>query len=230
MDTFTIVHHLGLGDQMVMNGLVRHLSEKGKVIIIVKESNRETVEFMYRDINIVKIEYVKTTDPIETWSKVDRNTKVIALATYGMETNIWEYLSHIFNWTHIPYLQAKVNPMYMYTKFRVDREHTKEDELYKKLVKGKYIFVHDQGSSNKTCINLITELDIIRPSMDIKNIFDYLKIIENAEEVHCINSSFGVMIELTGIAKGKRYLHTRVAYSNYSVATVESVFTEWIFT
>ena len=225
----TILHHLGLGDQLVMNGLVRHLIEGGKqVTIIAKRMNKPTVEFMYRDTDKVTIKYVDTTSPREMW-QIAGSSEKLALATYGMDDNNWNVLSQNFNWTHVPYLQAKVNPMYMYTKFKVDRDLEREDKLYRKLIDGDYIFVHDAGSNNDNGVTLDTDLPIIRPDMSVDNIFDYLKIIENAKEVHCINSSFAVMVELVGVAKGKRFFHTGIAHTYYKPDIVKTVFTDWTF-
>jgi hypothetical protein len=225
----TILHHLGLGDQLVMNGLVRHLIEGDKqVTIIAKRMNKPTVEFMYRDTDKVTVKYVDTTSPREMWQIAGSGDK-LALATYGMDDNTWNMLSQNFNWTHVPYLQAKVNPMYMYTKFKVVRDLEREDKLYRKLVDGDYIFVHDAGSNNDNGVTLDTNLPIIRPDMSVDNIFDYLKIIENAKEVHCINSSFAVMVELVGVAKDKRFFHTGVAHTYYKPDIVKTVFTDWTF-
>tara|TARA_R110002153_G_scaffold193634_6_gene347048 strand:+ start:2740 stop:2979 length:240 start_codon:yes stop_codon:yes gene_type:complete len=47
--------------------------------------------------------------------------------------------------------------------------------------------------------------------------------------VHCINSSFAVMIELTGVAKGKRFFHTGIAHTYYKPDIVKTVFTDWTF-
>lgn len=225
----TILHHLGLGDQLVMNGLVRHLNECGNhVTIIAKRLNKPTVEFMYRDTDKVTVKYVDTTSAREMWQAAGDGEK-LALATYGMDDNTWNMLSQNFNWTHVPYLQAKVNPMYMYTKFRVERDREREDELYNRLINGEYIFVHDAGSENNKGVSLNTDLPIIKPDMSVDNIFDYLKIIENAKEVHCINSSFAVMVELVGVAKNKRFFHTSVAHTYYKPEIVKTVFTEWTF-
>ena len=45
-----IVHHLGLGDQLMLNGMARYLSKKvNTVYIVVKNCHKDTVEFMYKD-------------------------------------------------------------------------------------------------------------------------------------------------------------------------------------
>ena len=46
----TILHHLGLGDQIMLNGMVRHFAETEHVYLTCKNCHEETVRFMYRDI------------------------------------------------------------------------------------------------------------------------------------------------------------------------------------
>jgi len=48
----TILHHLGLGDQIMLNGMVRHFAETDTVRIFVKRCHEESVRFMYRDMPI----------------------------------------------------------------------------------------------------------------------------------------------------------------------------------
>ena len=45
-----IYHHLGLGDHIICNGMVRHYKEiYGKVTVFCKPHNYENVKYMYRD-------------------------------------------------------------------------------------------------------------------------------------------------------------------------------------
>ena len=59
----TIVHHLGLGDQIMLNGMVRHFAEKEHVYIYCKNCHEDSVKFMYRDIcDKVTLILVETTN------------------------------------------------------------------------------------------------------------------------------------------------------------------------
>jgi hypothetical protein len=56
---------------------------------------------------------------------------IIALATYGIDDNGWAFMtqgpgSAMSNWAHGVYIQAGVNPRYMYSKFKVVRDKSKE--------------------------------------------------------------------------------------------------------
>ena len=52
MDKFLIYHHLGLGDHIICNGLVREIcnNSKNSFLLPAKKQNFQTVEFMFRDL------------------------------------------------------------------------------------------------------------------------------------------------------------------------------------
>ena len=101
------------------------------------------------------------------------------------------------------YEQFNLPYNYSFNKFKITRDEEKEESLLKHLkntyeVKGPYQVVHNQSSygkvdlqSNKNLpkIYIETETDLY------KNIFLYLKVIENAEEIHCLDSSFLHLVE-----------------------------------
>lgn len=233
-----IVHHLGLGDQLMLCGMVRYLLQKQKVEIIACVNHKDTLEFMYKDcLDRLKINYVNTPDPREVWGAC-QGKKVLPLATYSMSDDKWKSFTMsdtpVTNWALSVYVQAKVNPHYMRSKFKVIRDHEAEDRVYNKYYKGEpYIFVHDSGSVKTPPLNIKSDLQIIRPSFDETNVFDYLKLIENAEEVHCINSSFVWLVELTKVRDNKKgnFYHYNVTHTYYNYHYNVTVFSDdlWEF-
>ena len=238
----TILHHLGLGDQIMLNGMVRHFAETDNVAIVVKRCHEESVRFMYRDIaDKVELILVDNTNPREIWSKV--KGEVVALATYGIDDNGWKFMvegpgSVMSNWAHGVYIQAGVNPKYMYSKFKVVRDKSKEFTLDKE----NYIFVHDDHKRDRF-INVNTDKFVYRPHAKVAderkeffhcerpNIFEYLSVIENADEVHCMNSSYNWMIELMKIGDPKKnFFHLDVAHKQYGPRTVKTVFSDEVWT
>lgn len=250
-----ILHHLGLGDQIMLNGMVRHFLEKyNNVYIVVKNCHMETVQFMYRDTDRVKYIIVTDTNPRTIWnmvSKIDDCDK-IPLATYGISDQGWSFFTQtdngnsFTNWAHGVYIQAGLNPLYMYSKFRVDRDSKREDILFEKSQlkeDDKYIFIHDDHHRGRFNTKHRVDLKIFRPgsspiddrqeffSCDNPNIFDYLKIIENATEVHCMNSSYNWMIDLMKIGNPqKNFFHTYIAHPYYVPRTVKTVFDDKVWT
>lgn len=252
-----ILHHLGLGDQIMLNGMVRHFLEEHNVKLLCKYTHKSSVEFMYKDVpkNKLSFEFVETTDSATIWNIAKKhnekeNYKVLALATYGVSDDAWRFFTNLngtdfTNWAHGVYIQAGINPMYMYTKFKVDRDPLREQDLFDKyeLANKRYIFIHDDKDRNQLNTRHRTDLEIFRPhsqlidskgvffKCDDSNIFDFIKILESAEEVHCMNSSYNWMIELMKINdKSKNYFHTWLAHPYIPVRSVKTVFTQEMWT
>jgi len=90
-----------------------------------------------------------------------------------------------------------------FEKFKITRDEAKEENLYQHLkgiynINSPYQIVHNQSSYGK--VNLRTNEKLptifIEKETDLyKNIFLYIKIIENAKEIHCLDSSFLHLVE-----------------------------------
>ena len=91
---------MGIGDAIMLNGMVRHFAETGKVVIVAKSCHEILMRFMYRDLgNQVDYIFVETTNPQTVWTKVmeKRNEygdcQIIPLSTYGMDDKTWADLT-----------------------------------------------------------------------------------------------------------------------------------------
>jgi hypothetical protein len=100
------------------------------------------------------------------------------------------------------YSQAGVELAERWRPLDLDRNLDKELELYNLLVpkNSPYIFLHeDRTRGFNIDLELLPEgVAIVRPDTTLASkftIFDYLTIIENASEIHCIESSFCALIE-----------------------------------
>ncbi len=231
----TIVHHLGLGDHIMLCGLARTLEEQGnRVYVVVLEHQAQSIRYMYRDTTI-KVLVSPNKTPQGIMSVVVG--RVLPLATYSIPDSAWAQLTFegsIGTWAHVPYLQAGVNPHFMRKKFMCRRDRRREHDLYESLhLPKKYIFVHRDPAHTKP-IEVKTDLTIVYPdttSADY-NIFDWLKVIECAEEVHCANSGpFPWMIELMELGTNeKNFFHLLAAHQEYSVKCVKNTFSSDIWT
>jgi hypothetical protein len=238
MSSITILHHLGLGDQIMLNGMVRHFAEHENVNIFVKQNHEKSVKFMYKDIrdrvNIIPLDNI---NHLNIRSKIPPNSRVLQLATYGMDDNMWKMYTSATNWAHGVYLQAKVNPYYMYSKFKIIRDTSSEIQLNK----SDYIFIHDDHERNLH-ININSDKFIYRPYSKIVdkenmffesnnyNIFDYVSLIENATEVHCIDSSYAWLVEMMKLGnKSKNFLHISIKGS-YRDDIVKTVYNDQLWT
>jgi hypothetical protein len=155
-----------------------------------------------------------------------------------MDDVSWSKYTKATNWAHGVYLQAKVNPLYMYTKFKVVQDNSIQITPPLK----DYIFVHDDHERNRV-INVNTDMFVYKPHSKLidknneffqcenSNIFSYIWIIENAKEVHCMNSSYNWLIELMKLGNSKtNFFHLNVAHLYYTPDIVKSVFSDHVWT
>lgn len=224
----TILGHLGLGDQIVLNGLIRHFAEtEDCVIIFSKKSHVPSVEFMYKDIadklRIISLEGNPTTDDMLKHAE----GKILPLGVHSIDHNTFSNIiigpySKYMNWVCLLYIQAGLHPNTMYKKFKVVRDKSRELKPPDKP----YIFIHDDAQRGRD-IKVETDKEIYRPAVskvnpdgsfqfDNFNIFDYLTIIENASERHMMNSSYNWLIEIMGIGdKNTNFFHLNVGAHDY---------------
>jgi hypothetical protein len=243
MNPLVIIHHIGLGDHLMLNGMVRHLCVQRKVAVIVLLNHKESVEFMYRDnqnIEVFAFEDVQKNLRSILFNFQNRGYCILPLATYAIEDNVLKALAHGNNpystWAHAPYFQAKVNPEYMRTKFYVFRDRERERNLMKKLnLVGKdYIFVHNEPDRHAPNV-VESKYEVFNPNTKETpfNVFDYLGVLENAKEIHCINSAWAWVVELFRIgSKETNFMNSSLSNSHsfQPVSTVKMVFTDSIWT
>ena len=73
-----------------------------------------------------------------------------------------------------------------------------------------YIFIHEDARFKLDRSKLPSDIRIISPEDTLTPcICDYAKLIENAKEVHCIESSFTFMIDLMGLNKFVAHRYAR---------------------
>jgi len=202
-NSLCIHHHLGLGDHFDCNGMVRYIMEKNsfyKVYVFSKSNYFNMIKYMYRDddkIEVVKIDkdkneiaqveaFLKDTEP-EFFLKVgfDKYPPPHELA---QNKNCWEYF---YEQVKIPY---NVRTDYFY----VERDLEEETRLLGKLNPdgGSFLFMHDDPSRGYTMNRDVFSSGVsVIENDNSENIFHFIKILEEAEEIHCMESSFKSLID-----------------------------------
>jgi len=180
-----IDHHLGMGDTIVHNGLVRKISEENpddEVYVLSKFQYFENVKFMYRDNK--KIVVISNSDTNFNDLKFD-----IKISTYLSEFNYDCYFDDAF------YMTAKMNPEVKKEYFYLFRDENRENEVFEQLITSQgivdYTFLHEKkdGGIRIDRNRIETKLPIVCASEEY-SIFDLLKVIENAKSVNLISSAF----------------------------------------
>ena len=238
---------MGIGDAIMLNGMVRHFAETyDKVAVVCKEGQEEILKFMYRDMyKKVDILAVPSTNPQVVWHTVGNQgmtyvnsglkCDIKPLATYCLNDEEWTAKTQTegqSNWSKLVYEQAGLDHSIMREKFRVDRDRSRELVHDEK----EYVFVHDDPERNR-----VVPVEGFRPhakltdrkeefyESNVRNIFDYASIMENAREIHCMNSCYAWMVELMKLGKKEtNFFHINVANDS---KTAKQVFSEthWNF-
>lgn len=141
------------------------------------------------------------------------------------KSNPWHCTVNFYKQFGLPY-------NYRYEKTYWKRNLKNEKKLLKKLVgnKKKFIFVHDdiKRGLKINISNLEKKFLVVRN--DNKNlIFDYGLILENAKELHLIESSFRQLCETLNIKSKKLFLYKDDRF-DYSMSLYNKKKNEWVGT
>ena len=170
------------------------------------------IEYLYsqnRKIKLLPLNLKKNneTDLVNDYSK-KLNLEILKV---GFESRINQKLP--FYKSFYNQLGLRYNISYKY--FFCPSDSQKEDELYShltslfKIKRNDYILVHDEASNEKCELEIDSDKDVISLSSEydiFNNIFLYKKLVLNASEIHCINSSFAHLVDRS-ITNGKKFYH-----------------------
>lgn len=205
-----IYHHLGLGDHIICNGLVRKLIKHDEeYTMFVKPHNRKTVQFMYRDLQNLSFIEFDDWQVIDFFSKnnIPDNDKIIA-----------GFYSHpgSKNFEESFYLQHNLPISVKWDDFYVKRDSDKEKEIFEKfnVKENEYVFIHDDSSRSYIIDeNLIVNkhLKIVRPIQGLTdNVFDYCYLMEHSLESHFIDSSFRLIFDSLKLRNTNIFYHIKM--------------------
>jgi len=209
MKEIYIHHHMGLGDHITCNALVRNIAKNyDKVYLFYKSlpHHLPNLQYMYRDMGD-KISFIGGMDWHDEFVDFYKWTHPgINYVRIG-----FEYLNKsLLNFDQAFYEQADIPFQKKFDDFYILRDEEKENQLFNKLnpTKEPYIFVHqDLPRGIKLNLDYIKNknLKIIEPFSKYSKettannnddlLFYYMKVIENAEEVHVMESAFKCLID-----------------------------------
>jgi len=216
--TLFVHHHLGMGDHIICNGLIRSLIGNSSVFqsvaVFAKERNSKRVQRMFDDDpRIMVISIPSDVNEILYANAVVEQYKICDFIRcgFGMGQNL-ESMGMVSNFDEGFYACAGIPFDHRWTHFRLRRNRESEQEALKRLnpTGQPFVFVHDDPSRG-FILNPETpkELAVIKndPSIDM---FDMISLLENASEIHCMESSFRCLIEHIDTIVCPLYLHTSV--------------------
>jgi len=204
-DTLHIWHHLGMGDSIIANGIVRHYASKWKnIVLFYKDPYKKNVERMYVDLkNISFIDGGTKEDNLaKGWTLLNQTKPLLKIR---LEHNLTDgrTIDQYF------YDQAGIPLSYKWDKFHIERNQKREQEVYYDILGLKnnesYIFLHDYPGIETKYID--NNIKIIRPDNLEISLFDYLYVIEQAKEIHLMNSSFFCLADCIQLKHEKLFYH-----------------------
>lgn len=211
MNDLYIYHHLGLGDHIICNGLIRQIISKtnfDNYYVFTKKHNFLSVKSMFSDIIELNVISVENDETVTNFVK----GKKIYLLKIGFENlNLHDYKfdESFYKQVNIPFTER-------WNSFKINRDLDKEKELFSKyeIEENNYIFLHDDPSRgyviNRDFIQ-DKKLKVISPVIGYtENMIDYSYIMENAKELHFMDSSFRLLFDSLDDKNQLSYYHTYI--------------------
>lgn len=190
--------HHGMGDELICNGLVREYCKKYETVgIFCLKRNYPSVSFMYRDLANLRIHVVQTHSERYRFRLLNsfrfgqnRYDEIRAIDDYDQECGI-RFERQVYKFFDVP-LEKK------WDSFFVERDAELEQAtLAKTGVRAPFQFVHDDGRFPLDRTLISQTLPIIEPTKELtNNVFDCCGIIEQAAEIHVVDSSFINLVDL----------------------------------
>jgi hypothetical protein len=197
MSSILFDYHQGFGDHIICSGIVREYCRRYKYVgIFCLSRNYASVSFMYRDLMNLRVHQVESYAEKYRFRLLNsfrfgknHYDKVCVIGAYDQESGIL-FERQIYG-------IAGVDIERKWGNFLVRRDAEKEQELVKiTRLSPPYAFVHDDNRYPLGSARIASSLPLFRPDPKLtENMFDYCGIIERADEIHVIDSSFMFLID-----------------------------------
>lgn len=205
-----IHHHLGLGDHVICNGLVRYLSRTSEIKLFCKIENLANISVMYSDNKNIEIINVYNDAEAEKIAaeKSSENINYIRLGV-GLNGN-WP---NNMDWAEVFYYQVNIPYSYSWEYFKYNKPLTQNS-----VPSEPYVFLCSQGSDRVDRLNYEeVRSGLTKIYSNNGKFFDNIDLIENAEEIHCVNSSYIHLIErIKTNSKTKLVYHKNFMHKGHS--------------
>lgn len=227
--------HMGLGDHIVLNGLVRKISldnPNKKIFLCTREAIHKNIELLYSDDEkIIPVNLLFYPKPNENYSLDDKNSPWIKSAQMYASMHDLELVTigyykyfHSNPWDYNFYASSNIDYKIKYEMFHIPQQiMDKAEENYKNLIQPlikseEYVFVHDDPLRNYN-INISTNKKVLRNTDKVfktLNIFDMIPVLKNANELRMIGSSLICLCDLLGIPSDKQSAHYYASFRGIS--------------
>lgn len=161
MTQILLLPHLGLGDQLIMNGLVHYLREESNatsIVICVKDIQLATLKELYEDYSNISFFPVQGDEEVFGSGRNLFQQKVqsymqkgYSILPFGVFTGSDEYLKLDPCWANCFYAQYGIPSSIRFQKFQLPRNMEKSQLRWRQLVERvgpNYVVLHDDPSRN----------------------------------------------------------------------------------
>ena len=188
-----VKHHLGMGDNIVHNGMIRKIAEdnpNSHVFTAAKHHNFKNTKYMFRDNP--RIVVISVADDGEMYQLIRTQQFDRVISSHFSDGNPYHYETYFDDaFYKLVGMDPKIKNDYFYLERDVEIENRVFDELITSKGITDYLFVHEKPESN-----IIINRDKLEPNLPIitadpkYGMFELLKVIEMAKSVNLISSSF----------------------------------------
>lgn len=206
----------GLGDWIIVNPIIRILSKQYDLVgLLYNDYCKKFLKYMFSDLNNIHLEYdcgnrIPDIPKIKQYCK-DKNIIHIDLMTPGKFNNEGIYiidpcLDKPFN--RFIYEKAGFNWEKDCKNYFIPINENESLNFFESLkLPEKYIFLHE-GPYPKIDKNYINDKSLYTfVPYEIENVFLYKHVIENAKEIHVVDSGFYNFSDKLDLKTNKIYLH-----------------------
>ena len=229
-----LANNSGLGDYILMNGATRYVAAQPEVdnvhLLCIGTHNKFTnVKWMYRDDpNIIVYPEPPHNSLSHARRKIKRHGKRFARqfpnlhkrAFFWSTQDWWAMMPHFGLdrekncWTELFYAAHGAPYSARHENFHLERDLDREGKLLNSLnLPSEYAFCSNTSSRGSYAMKPSSKLPVVSPR-DLPDdlIFDWMGVIENATEVHTVDTSWFHLIKQMRLDKPKYFYHVR----NYS--------------
>lgn len=212
-----IHHHLGLGDHIICNGLVRFLARDNPIALFCKTENTDNVKLMYSDNNNINILSVYNDFEAERIGDGDKNYIRLGVGlNHDYDPSMEE------TWDKVFYAQINIEFDHSWSSFGFNKPPSQNP-----VPNTKYAFLCNKGSDK------IDRLDYTKINHNLTKVFsnhgkffDNIDLIQNATEIHCINSSYIHLIDRIPVPDTTRlFYHKNFMFKRHGEFTLKK---NWI--
>lgn len=192
-----------------------------EVTILCKHEYHNSTTFMFRDVqNLLIVPILDTIYETDAPSYIDSHRHLFS----EVEVVGYHNMNHQLNlrFDQMFYHIANISYEKKYTDFYINRDLESENIFASRLgLPEKYIFIHDDPSRGYNILTDKIKSESYKVKIsDIKdfttNIFDYISVIERAEEIHCIDSCLLSLIDIMNLNPNIFYHRYSRFYDNFS--------------